>query len=286
VFDTSSTNFGVSGSRQSFLKDMTSGTLEMVSLANSGGHGNALCRIPRVSNDGRYVVWNASSSCTNLVGAGDLGGADTNGFGDAYVRDRTTGTTIRASLSSSNTQGTTGPGFPTGSFNADISGNGQFVVFFNDLSDLVGAGDQGGADTNGVADIFVRDILNNQTFRVSLADDETQGSFTGITTPLGANSCGISADGRFVVFDTDAHTMDPTSADTNGVSDVYVRDRQTGQTRRVSLAPDRSQGLQGSFNAVISDDGRQIAFITASALVPTDTNGFNDVYVVANPLAP
>lgn len=127
--------------------------------------------------------------------------------------------------------------------------------------------------------------MNNTTERVSVTDAEAQGVSTGVTNALGVSESGsISADGRWVVFTTDMTNLDPTSADTNGVLDIYVRDRVTNQTRRVSLGPDRSQGLQTSSGGSISDDGRWITFATASALVGTDTNGFVDVYVVANPL--
>ena len=81
----------------------------------------------------------------------------------------------------------------------------------------------------------------------------------------------ISADGRFVAFDSVATNLVP--GDTNGAADVFVRDRQTGTTRRVSVGPGGVQGNDVSVTPAISADGRFVAFESlATNLVPGDTN--------------
>jgi Tol biopolymer transport system component len=88
----------------------------------------------------------------------------------------------------------------------------------------------------------------------------------------------ISADGRFVAFYSFASDLVP--GDTNNAADVFVRDRQTGKTRRVSVSSGGAQGNALSFGPAISSDGRFVAFESyASNLVPNDTNNAIDVFV-------
>ena len=101
--------------------------------------------------------------------------------------------------------------------------------------------------------------------RVSVAADGTQGNGTSSAPRL-------SADGRYVAFCSDASNLVP--GDTNGVSDVFVYDRQTDTIERVSVAADGTQGNGNSYGASISADGRYVAFHSAASnLVPGDTNG-------------
>jgi len=109
------------------------------------------------------------------------------------------------------------------------------------------------------------------TERVSVASDGTQGNNRLWYT-------GISADGRFVAFDSDASNL--IEGDTNGDRDVFVHDRQTGQTARVSVASDGTQGNDDPYVPSLSADGRFVAFeSSATNLVPGDTNGTWDVFV-------
>jgi Tol biopolymer transport system component len=97
----------------------------------------------------------------------------------------------------------------------------------------------------------------------------------------------ISADGRYVAFKSYASNLVP--ADTNGVADVFVHDRLTGQTTRVSVASDGTEanGRSDSLKVSMSADGRYVAFVSqASNLVPGDTNGDWDVFVAAREEAP
>ncbi len=130
-------------------------------------------------------------------------------------------------------------------------------------------------DTNGFADIFVHDTQTGQTIRVSVASDGTEGNDDSIFT------ASISADGRYVAFYSEATNL--VEDDTNGFADIFVHDTQTGQTIRVSVASDGTEGNDYINRPSISADGRYVAFESyASNLVPEDTNGYNDVFRAPN----
>ena len=127
-------------------------------------------------------------------------------------------------------------------------------------------------DTNNEADIFVRDRKLGTTERVSVGQDGAQGNdFSNF-------GAAISADGRFVAFCSDASNLVP--GDTNGWPDIFVRDRKTGKTQRVSISSGGAQGDDFSAGPAISANGRFVAFWSgANNLVPGDTNGRSDVFV-------
>ena len=99
--------------------------------------------------------------------------------------------------------------------------------------------------------------------------------------PLGNGGSGfpsISADGRYVAYDSSATNL--VAADTNAMQDVFVHDRDTGATTRVSVASEGTQGNGGSWISSISADGRYVAFYGgASKLVPDDTKAKEDLFV-------
>jgi Tol biopolymer transport system component len=141
----------------------------------------------------------------------------------------------------------------------------RFVAFASDASDLVRN------DTNGVTDVFVRDRLRGSTERISVdsAEHEAHGA---------SYDPAISADGRFVVFTSDAEDLVP--GDTNHWSDVFLRDRLRGLTVRVSVSSSGGQGSEGSFSPAISGDGQLVAFVSqAPDLVSGDGNFSWDVFV-------
>jgi Tol biopolymer transport system component len=152
------------------------------------------------------------------------------------------------------------------SVSPSISADGRYVAFMSYAYNLVPG------DTNGKADVFVHDRLTGQTTRVSVASDGTQGND-------GSGGASISANGRYVAFVSGASNLVP--GDTNGKADVFVHDRLTGQTTRVSVASDGTEGNSDSIYPSISADGRYVAFQSwASNLIPRDTNGAWDVFVV------
>jgi Tol biopolymer transport system component len=236
-----------------FVHDRQNGQTIRVSVASDGTQGDDLSVNPFISADGRYVAF--FSNATNLVPN------DTNGFYDIFVHDRQNGQTTRVSVASDGTQALNG-----NSSTARISPDGRYVVFHSAANNLVGS------DTNNITDIFVHDRQTGQTQRVSVSSTGVEGN--GISL-----RASISADGRYVAFDSVASNLADTE-DTNGVDDVFVRDREKGVTIRVSIATDGTQGNNQSYPSVISRDGRYITFAsTATNLIVSDTNGFSDVFI-------
>src|SRR5438132_6140403 len=157
------------------------------------------------------------------------------------------------------------------SLGSALSADGRFVAFDSAATDLVAG------DTNLVSDVFVHDRQTGTTERVSVASDGAQGNGSSGLLSF-AFSPALSADGRFVAFVSFATNL--VAGDTNGATDVFVHDRQTGTTERVSVASDGTQGNAASTGAALSADGRFVAFhSTATNLVADDTNGKTDVFV-------
>ena len=146
------------------------------------------------------------------------------------------------------------------------SADGRFVVFASNADDLIVG------DTNGVYDVFVRDVVSGVTERVSV-------STLGVEADAASERPDISLDGRYVVFESMATNL-VTTPDLNGFKDVYVHDRQTGQTRRVSTTAAAVDADGASTDASISADGAVIAFKSeAKNLIANDQNGVADVFV-------
>jgi Tol biopolymer transport system component len=226
-----------------------------VSVASDGAQANATSGLSRLSADGRFVAF--QSFAANLVPG------DTNGQYDAFVHDRKTQETIRVSVSE---DGSEARGYQYIQSLA-ISGDGRVVAFQSSASDLVAG------DTNAADDIFVHQIDTGETTRVSVSSEGTQGNGPVLGVAL-------NDDGRFVAFTSGATNLVP--GDTNGDMDVFVHDRKTGETTRVSVASDGSQarGGGGGYEVSLSGDGGFVAFASGSDdLVPDDRNGRVDVFV-------
>lgn len=146
-----------------------------------------------------------------------------------------------------------------------ISDEGRFVAFWSGADNLVPD------DTNLADDIFVHDRRTGGTERISLDSAGEQGNAASLFPA-------ISGKGRFVSFMSLASNL--VSGDTNGQFDVFVHDRHTGVTKRVSVSSTGQQGNLPSFGSAISGDGRVVGFESAASnLVPGDTSGSNDVFV-------
>lgn len=210
-----------------------------------------------VSADGRFVAF--ASFATNLVPG------DTNGLFDVFVRDRASGRTERVSVRSGGAQAKNGR---NGSHDPFISADGRYVAFYSDVSDLVPD------DTNDADDVFVHDRATGRTERVSVGPGGAEARGRG----FGSYNASVSARGRFVAFDSAATNL--VRGDTNGADDVFLRDRKTSRTERVSVGPGGVQADAGSGGASVSGNGRFVAFTSrATNLVPGDTNGVADVFV-------
>ncbi|MDX2706604.1 S8 family serine peptidase [Streptomyces sp. PA03-6a] len=222
-----------------------------VSLTSEGKQGNHEAWWPKLSADGSAVAFASPAS--------NFGPGDTNGELDVFVTDLNTGETERVSVASDGAQA---DGF---SLTPTLSADARWVGFNSGATNLVPG------DTNQQTDGFVHDRRTGTTERVSVASDGTQGN--GLSS-----APALSADGRYAVFNSDADNLVP--GDTNNTTDVFVRDRQTGTTSRISQGPDGGPGDGASREQSVSADGRYVAFQSAAGnLVPGDTDGEPDVFV-------
>lgn len=230
-----------------------------ISVGPNGEQANGASRTPAISGDGRYVVF--ESSATNLVAG------DTNNASDIFVFDRQTATTTRVSVSSGGAPANGSSSRPA------ISGDGRIVVFESLATNLGGTG-----LTGYVAQVFAHDRQTGETVLVSRSTGGTPGDSSSIWPA-------VSADGRVVAFLSSARNL--VGSDTNDWQDVFVHDRVTGETTRVSVASNGAQGTPPTnqwmdlAQAVsLSADGRHVAFaVRTKGLVPGDTNDDSDVFL-------
>jgi Tol biopolymer transport system component len=238
-----------------FVRDRMLGTTERVSLSTSGSQGNGYSWTPNMSPDGRYVVFSSVASNLELSG-------DTNSAYDIFIRDRSLGTTERVSVDSAEVQS------DADSLRPAVSEDGRYVAFTSAATNLVPG------DSNAGLDVFVRDRVLETTERVSITSDETEAEAESLAP-------GISADGRYVVFESYATDMVP--GDNNGAWDMFIRDRSLGTTERVSVDSAENEGdfgLASDSNPRVSDDGRLVLFSSHSTnLVPGDNNGQEDAFI-------
>ena len=232
---------------------------ERVSVSSIGDQSNNNSSSSSISTDGRFVAF--SSQASNLVAG------DTNNFIDIFVHDRESGLTERVSVSSSGEQGDSDSSYYD---SPSLSADGRFVAFTSFARNLV-AGVR-----NSHGDVFVHDRQTGITEQVSVSSSGEQGNFS-------SGNPSLSADGRFVAFESEARNIVPFG--TNRDDDIYVHDRQTGITERVSVSSTGEQGISSdsfsySENPSISAGGRFVAFVSkASNLVEGDTNNTSDIFV-------
>ncbi|MGE3181918.1 MAG: TolB family protein [Phycisphaerae bacterium] len=242
-----------------FVVDRSAGTIRRVNLTSAGVQATVPSLRPKISGDGNFVAFQSFAD----IFATD----DNNSTSDIFVVELATGD---IELVSRNSDGDVGTG---GSVDAAISGDGRLVAFASIAPNLVAN------DTNGVADIFVRDREAGTTVRASVHSDGTEADFS-------SSSPAISRDGRYVVFASIATNL--VDNDTNGASDltagedIFVHDLQTSETIRVSVSTGGAQSDGRCQRPAIGGaDGELIAFVSAAtSLVPLqDFDGFDDVYV-------
>jgi len=226
-------------------------TTERVSISTANVQSNGPSRYSAVSWGGRIVAFD--SLADNLV-ANDL-----NGDRDIFVRNRLSGETSRVSVR------TNGDEANDTSFTPQLSETGRFVAFTSEATNLIGF------DGNSTNDVFVHDSVSKETNRVSTSSNGAEANRISALQ-------GISADGRYVVFDSLASNL--VAGDTNDRFDVFVKDRWSGKTTRVSRRSDGSQGNDDSEHSAISPNGRYVAFRSiATNLVSNDSSGWSDVFV-------
>ena len=239
-----------------FVRDTTSATTTLVSATATGASGNNASSAEAISSDGHYVAFD--SLATNLVSD------DTNGVGDVYVRDMTTGQTTRGSL------GSAGQQLAAESTDADLSANGRYLAFVTRSSEVVpGVG-------NGFAQVYVRDLTTGQVTLISK---------TPAGLPAGADSRApsVSADGKVVLFESAA--SDVVAGDSNGASDIFRYDGNTGAVTRISVGTggveaNGASSLSYPQHKGLDDAGCHAVFQSdASNLVANDVNNTGDVFV-------
>ena len=234
-----------------FLVDTQTSTIRLVSRAGAPADGNSFDA--DISADGRYVVF--QTFATNLV-PGDANGPD----GDIVLFDAQTG-----GLTLVSRRGLAGVQGDDESFAPTISADGTKVAFGSRATNLVGN------DTNGKADIFVRDVVTGVTSRVSTDSSGRQANNTSF-------DAAIAPGGGFVALSSLASNL--VSGDTNGARDIFLKNLSTGKTTRVSVTNGDRQATSSSGLEDISANGRWVVFnSSASNLVKGDDNNKGDVFV-------
>lgn len=174
-----------------YVRDLVTGSTEIVSVGLDGQPAEGAT--PTISADGRYIAF--ASSASNLVEG------DTNDVDDIFVRDRVEKSTERVSINSTGQQAN---GF---SMEPAISPGGYSVAFTSEATNLVEG------DTNKVEDIFVRNLNQNSTERVSISSTNSQAN-TASSEPT------VAVSSRAVAFTSNATNL--VEGDTNRESDVFV----------------------------------------------------------------
>lgn len=224
-----------------FIHDIENGITSRIDTPDPLATGSTTYPViedyPALSSDGRYVAFQSA--------AGNLTLEDTRTTRDIFLRDTLTNGLSLVSVSTDETQAN------HHSYSPSISSDGRYVAFSSPASNLVND------DTNGVSDIFVRDMVNGTTTRASVAA-------AGIIQANGhSGNPVISANGQIVAFTSEATNLVPN--DTNDADDVFVYNYSTGITRRVSVD---SSGTEANYRSALSDmtsDGRYIAFTSSAS---------------------
>ena len=252
VFISESQFFGPGDTNQSadvILRDLQTGTNTLASVNSDGIVGDEASGPADLSQDGHFVVF--ASHADNLVPGDD------NDLDDVFVRDMELGLTERVSVATDGTQGN------GDSEDVSITPDGRFVSFSSKASNLV-------ADDvlSAQIDVFVRDRLLGTTELVSRAPDGTPGNQDSFFASM-------TDDGRYVAFMSRASNLVP--GDINGLSDVFVKDRLTGDVELVSVGWLGETVIEASDSPILSADGRFVVFgSVADNLVPLLPTGDPD----------
>jgi Tol biopolymer transport system component len=245
VFTSTANDLVPGGNSQSvlnvFLRDRNYNTTVLASAkagGNGGGNGHSMAG--QASAYGRYVVFQSDAS--------DLVSGDTNGVSDIFLRDTFTGTTLLISVAANG-------GFANGaSTDPVMTPDGTCVAFISAATNLVAG------DTNGIPDVFVRDLIVQTTSRMSVGAKGTGAPPSGsMGTPV------ITPDGRYVAFFSLATNLVPAVPGTSK-GEVYVRDRFAGRTiwasTNAAAIVSATLGLSGmpAYHPRLSDDGRYVTF--------------------------
>ena len=204
---------------------------------------------PSLSGDGRYILFR--SSAANLV----KGQKDTNSLDDIFLRDRVTGITVLVSRSSSSPATTANQG----TLQAAMSADGRFVAWISEATDVLNPPTEGRTGPR----LFLYDRVSGTNTLVAASEYFRENNAEGF------GGLAISANGRYVVFHSDAPDLFPGQVDGNSDPDVFLYDRVARKLALVSHARDSASSAVGGESPLISADGRYVAFSSDSGnLVP------------------
>lgn len=227
------------GQSDIFLREVSNSLIRLVSRNAQGRAGDGSSYSPKISEDGSTVVFMSNAS--------DLVPGDINLLADVFVYDVGSESIERVNVDSLGHQAL------ASSRNPAVDGDGSTVAFTSEADNLVVG------DTNGQADVFVRDRATDSTIRVTA-------SYFGTPADGSSDNPSLSADGRYVLFDSNASNLVP--GDLNGQPDVFVHDRDSDadgvfdepgavSTIRVSVDDAGAEAQNGpSYAADLSADGR------------------------------
>lgn len=258
-----------------YVRNMQTGVTKLVNRSSGqfGLKANQDCSNAVISGDGRYVVFDTIAN--NLDGA-DPGGVDNDGFSDIYRREWNDPALLfptilisKSSLALTDAKGT------NDSTNPSISEDGNFIAFVSAATNLVPDASVFGPDNAATLDVFRRDVLNNATVRVSVADP----SSATFPHPDGPSFVpAISSNGRFVVFMSNAANLVP--EDDGSTNDIFIRDMDASSTVIVSVHTSGAQAGNGCNFPQISGDGNLVAWQSPSpSLINGDANGVEDIFI-------
>jgi len=249
AFDSTASTFDpddLNAQRDIYLRDRETGETTLISRSLTGNAGNGSSAFASVSDDGRWIAF--------VSDAADLIEGDTNGEQDVFLYDGLFGSIRRVSVTASGGESGGGVvGQPA------MTTDGMVVAFASRAADLVEG------DPADFVDIFVYDRC---TGAVELVSKGLSGGF-----PSGSSfSPSISADGRYVAFSSQAEDL--VEDDANGFEDVFVYDRQTGETVIASVSSAEEPAVGNSFSPSISADGERLIFQSdAPNLTADDADG-------------
>lgn len=236
---------------QVYVYDTISQTRTLVSTkATGGGGGTGHSVQPRISTDGRHVVF--QSSANDLV-AGQV--RDPGNIGsdyDLFYRNLDTGTTrLVSGVAGSATQGGN-----NGSGPGAISGNGKYIAFYSNADNLAGVTDDNDAD-----DLFLFDTTANTLTLVSVKAGGGSTAAQGAVS-ITSNSPALSRDGRYLAFES--NSSDLVAGDQNPLGELFVRDNNTGTLRRVfqGVTANGTDVLASADRPAINGDGSKLVFLS------------------------
>ena len=252
AFSTYATNLvadDTNAREDAFVKDMTTGGVERVSVDSAGAQANNHSDTATLSRNGRYVTF--QSLATNLVPG------DANARADVFLHDLTAGTTTLVSVATSGAQGDRSSGV----YRQPVSDDGRYVAFDSSATNL------SSTQTNTYYKVFLRDLQEGTTTQVSVSSTGAPPTSAG-----DSNWPDMSADGRYVTFLSQGDGLVPEDSDYR--RDIFVRDTVAGTTSRVSVDANGATAIGSNYYAqapTITADGRYVGFASSAENWAPDT---------------